>query len=156
MRARKYILFFLLFIFLFAFLNINVNAEEKDGFIWIISNNKLVKQSEHIVLDNEFFIFHTYNYISIRYYKDNETFFNRERQVGKMLSLILHDGATLEIKHNESILLKTITHENTLSNAIKYRLGVEFQQSIISIVMAFIVAILLNVAYYYNLERRII
>ena len=154
MRARKYIPLSLLFIFLLACLN--VNAESNDGFVWIISDNKLVKQSENIVLDNQFFIFHSYDYISVKYYKGNETFFQRSRQVGKLLSLTLHDGATLEIRHNNSVILKTITHKKTISNTLKYGLGVEFQRSIISIIMAFVVAISVNIAYYYNLERRIL
>ena len=154
MRARKYIPLSLLFIFLLACLN--VNAESNDGFVWIISDNKLVKQSENIVLDNQFFIFHSYDYISVKYYRGNETFFQRGKQVGKLLSLTLHDGATLEIKHNNSVILKTITHKKTISNTLKYGLGVEFQRSIISIIMAFVVAISVNIAYYYNLERRIL
>jgi len=144
----------ILFIFLLAC--ISANAESEEGFIWIISNNKLVKLKEHLVLDDEFFIFHTYDYIGVKYYKGNETFFERNRQVGKMLKLTLHDGATLEIKHNNSIILKAITHKKTIGNALKYGLGIEFQKVIISILMAFFCAIAVNVAYYYNLERRII
>ncbi|MCD6481677.1 MAG: hypothetical protein J7L31_05340 [Thermoplasmata archaeon] len=155
MRARKYIPLSLLFIFLFACLNVNAQ-DSREGFVWIISDNKLVKQSENIVLDNEFYIFHSYDYISVKYYRGNETFFQRDKQVGKLLSLTLHDGAILEIKHNNSVILKTITHKKTISNTLKYGLGVEFQRSIISIIMAFVVAISVNIAYYYNLERRIL
>ena len=80
MKAKKIIPFSLIFIFLLALAN--VNAEEKEeGFVWIISNNKLVKLSEHIILDDSFYIFHTYDYISIKYYSGNETFFERDRQV---------------------------------------------------------------------------
>jgi len=155
MKAGKCIPLFLFLIFSLACISINVNAEN-DGFIWIISNNKLVKQKEHIVLDNEFFIIHSFDYISIKYYRGNETFFQRQKQVGKMLKLTLHDEAILEIKHGNETILKTITHKKTLSNALKYGLGIEFQRSIISILMAFISAIAVNVAYYYNLERRLL
>ena len=155
MKARKFIPLFLFLIFLLGSIASNVKAEE-EGFIWIISNNKLVKLKEHIVLDDEFYIIHSYNYISIRYYKGNETFFQRQKQVGKMLKLALHDGATLEIKHNNSIILKAITHKRTIGNVFKYGLGIEFQKVVISILMAFICAIAVNVAYFYNLERRIL
>lgn len=154
MKARKFIPLFLFLIFLGSITS-NVKAEE-EGFIWVISNNKLVKLKEHIVLADEFYIFHSYDYISIRYYKANETFFERNRQVGKLLKLTLHDGATLEIKYNNSIILKAITHKRTIGNIFKYGLGIEFQKVVISILMAFICAIFVNVAYFYNLERRIL
>jgi len=156
MKARKYIPLFLLFTFLFSCV-VNADANDTgDGFIWVISNNRLVEQREHIVLDNEFFIFHSFDYISIKYYRGNETFFERSKQVGKMLKLTLHDGATLEIKHGNETILKTITYKKTFTNVLRYGLGIEFQKSIISILMAFILAIAVNVAHYYNLERRIL
>ena len=154
MKARKYIPLSILLIFLLAC--VGVKADSEEGFVWIISDNKLVKVREHVVLNNEFFIFHTYDCISIKYYKGNETFFQRQKQVGKMLKLTLHDGATLEIKHGNETILKTITHKKTISNALRYGLGIDFQKSIISILMAFISAIAVNVAYYYNLERRLL
>jgi len=73
-----------------------------------------------------------------------------------MLKLTLHDGATLEIKHGNETILKTITYKKTFTNVLRYGLGIEFQKSIISILMAFILAIAVNVAHYYNLERRIL
>ena len=157
MRARIFIPLSILFIFLFACVNANANADaEEEGFVWIISGNKLVKIREHIVLDDEFFIFHSYDHVSIKYYSENETFFQRNKQVGKMLKLVLHDEATLEIKHGNETILKAITHKKNIANVLKYGLGVEFSQSIISILMAFICAISVNVADYYNLERRLL
>lgn len=131
-------------------------AENEESFIWIISNNKLIQIKDNIVLDNEFYIFHNYDSISIKYYRENETYFQRNNQMGKMLKLTLHDGAILEVKHDNEVILKTITHKATFTNVLKYNAGIKFQNISISILLAFISAILGNVAYYYNLERRII
>jgi len=128
---------------------------EKDGFIYIISNERLIEPHAHIVVDKSFFIFHSYDYIIVKYYKGNETFYER-KVYSKVLQLQLHDGATLEIKHGNDTLLSCITHKATLGNVLKYQIGITYQSSIISIVLAFIAAIAVNVAYYYNLETRIL
>ncbi|KAA0006383.1 MAG: hypothetical protein FE045_03355 [Thermoplasmata archaeon] len=130
--------------------------KENEGMLWIISNNELVEKHANIVVADKFYIFHTYDYISIRYYEGNETFFSSSKHVGKIVELSLHDGATLEIKHGNETLLSCVTHKATLGNILKYKAGITYQSSITSIILAFIAAIAVNVAYYYNLETRIL
>ena len=128
---------------------------EKDGFIYIISEEKLIEPHAHIVVGESFFIFHSYDFIGVKYYKGNETFYER-KVYSKVLQLTLHDGATLEIKHGNETLLSCVTHKATFGNILKYKAGIAYQSSITSIILAFIAAIAVNVAYYYNLETRIL
>ena len=128
----------------------------KEGMLWIISNNEIVEKHANIVVADKFYIFHTYDYIGIKYYKENKTFYSSPKHVGKIIELTLHDGATLEIKHGNETLLSCITHKATFSNVLKYKVGVSYQKNITSIILAFIAAIAINVAYYYNLESRIL
>lgn len=137
-------------LFLFLFLAANAHAAVFEG-IFIVDNEGLVKGNSNVVIHgSQFLIFHTYDYVSVNYSKGNQTYFSREKQVGKSLTLNFVDGATLIIKDSEgNVILNTNTHKATLSNILKYNIGLP------NFIFISILAVIFSLAFVYSyLNKR--
>lgn len=122
---------------------------------WILEVNgnqiSSVDYSHHdIIVSDQFFLEYTYPYVSVTYGNQSCT------GVGMLHAFTLIDGAELIVTYNNTVLIDTFTHANTLDNQLKYQTPMYLDSIALNAVLGTSIGVMLMLVYNQYKIRRII
>jgi len=157
-KIYNYFIFLIIMFPVISSISIAEDTNTEDHFIFVIDNNRLTGISPDMVVSSKnIIIVQDYLVVDIDYVAANGTVIKTGTLTGSVIKLPRVDGAHLIIKDKQNnVILESTIHEMNIANFFTYIFPMQYQQLVMSVILAFIASIVIVVAFYINKETQII
>lgn len=158
MKTLPIFLIFLLIMSSVSFAG-TVKAESSDfefnNVVYIISGRTFIEDNKDVVLDSNFFVWHSFSKVHITYSKDGYDYINDDYRTS-VVPIQLVDGAHLTVSANGTTYYDTVTHINTVENVARYQMGIIYDGVVLTAIISIFLACGFVLNKWRNLRRDII
>jgi ribosomal protein L31 len=135
-----------------------ITNADTSNFLYIIDGTHLLSISPDVVTNSKnIFILHDYTSLKIDYRYENGSIIQMSTVKKTVIKLDIYDNTHLILTDSENnVILDMHIHAMTIENFFKYVFPLQYQQLALSVVLAFISAIILIYAFYIKKETKIL